>query len=441
MKKIYLIMLGFLIGMSGCKKEENLDREITGLGGDTWPQIELDKWLYTNFIAPYNILVKYRWDGTEYDNAKTLTPVKVEKVQPLMEVIKGSWIDPYVEEAGIDFIKKYAPKNYVLVGSLDYNSSGTVKLGEAEGGVKVTLFGVNNFEKSNRTNTVRILQTIHHEFGHILHQNVAYPNEFQLITPAGYTSDWNNKNNYAENGFITKYSQSNPNDDFVEMIAVMLTEGQPGYEALLKSNPSETAVKLIRQKEEIVVTYYKQVWGIDFYALQNKVQKSLDDLSPRNLLNYFGFDKAYTSITINPETTAGLSAEFLTQYEAAKKAMFEYSNSNKYVLDNMVLKYSSDKQMDIIFNYHASAGTNQGKTYDAIYEHSFVEKGNEIKYTETGKNTNAQNLAKSLAPLTSFFTQTPMIARFFFSSDLKMEYGGFVKATDTASYTFGTLGN
>lgn len=53
MKKLYILMLALLVAGSGCKKEdENLNREIVGLGGDKWEETTLDKWLFTNFTQP-----------------------------------------------------------------------------------------------------------------------------------------------------------------------------------------------------------------------------------------------------------------------------------------------------------------------------------------------------------------------------------------------------
>ena len=53
---------------------------------------------------------------------------------------------PYVEEAGKVFYNKYSPKFFILSGSNEYNSEGSITLGTAEGGRKVILYGVNLFK-------------------------------------------------------------------------------------------------------------------------------------------------------------------------------------------------------------------------------------------------------------------------------------------------------
>jgi substrate import-associated zinc metallohydrolase lipoprotein len=74
------------------------------------------------------------------------------------------------------------------------------------------------------------------------------------------------------------YAQSNPDDDFVEMISMMLTLGKAQYEALLSSIKNPTGVSVLRQKEAIVVNYFKDVWGINFASLQTRTRNSIDAL-------------------------------------------------------------------------------------------------------------------------------------------------------------------
>jgi substrate import-associated zinc metallohydrolase lipoprotein len=111
---------------------------------------ELDAWLANNFTVPFNIEVKYRWDNSELNPYQTLVPPRVDKVQKVMEVVKSIWIDTYSEIAGADFIRKYSPKQFVLVGSASYNFDGSYTLGTADGGRKVVLYVVNSFDAGRR---------------------------------------------------------------------------------------------------------------------------------------------------------------------------------------------------------------------------------------------------------------------------------------------------
>lgn len=443
MKKLHILLsISLFSVLLGCKKtDDNLDREIVGLGGETYAEGTLDQWLKTNFTTPYNISVKYRWDGTEYANDKTLTPPKIERVQPLMEVVRSSWIDPYTAQAGQDFIKKYAPKNYVLVGSLQYNPGGTVTLGEAEGGIKVTLFNVNNFVKTNRVVSKRVLKTIHHEFTHILNQTITYQKEFPRITPAGYTADWNNSPGFAAAGFISQYAQAAPGEDFAEMVSIMLTEGRSGYEALLKANTTATAVTSIRAKEDLVVTYFKQTWGIDFYTLQTRVQKAISEYAPATLTTYLGFGKTFTTLNINPAVANEMSADFKTAYSDSKTALLAVNTTAKYELDNVTITFTSATEMLLKLNFHATAGTASGTAYVATFTHSYTQAGDQVKFTYVSRDANANVIAAAVTPLTNYLVQSTFLMNYYYTTDMKAEYGGLTKSTDASSFTYGSLGN
>ena len=295
--KLYISIL-LLIGIAACKKENVGDvDDIPGLGGDGWVKGPIDNWVYDNLTKPFNISVKYKWDQFELDLNKSLVPPKEEKIVPVMEAVKKVWIDTYIAEAGADFIKTYCPKFFVLCGSASWNTDGTITLGTAEGGRKIVLYVLNDFriksmpdyKPSDSANIKQMFHTIEHEFGHILHQNVMYAEDFKRITPGLYTANWNNvrDNTARRDGFVTAYASSAPGEDFVEMISMMLIEGKAGFDKIVASIPPGTstngttqadAVTKLRKKEAMVVGYFKDVWAIDFYSLQTRVRAAVEDL-------------------------------------------------------------------------------------------------------------------------------------------------------------------
>lgn len=272
----FILSIPFLLSCS--KDEDDLNIPLLGLGGDTWVEGPIDVWLYDNYVVPYNIEVKYRFDSYELALNKTLVPPMESKVITVMDAIKTTWIEPYNQEAGENFLKELAPKQFVLVGSPEFNDNGTITLGTAEGGLKVVLFKINDFETDDKPEVKQMLHTIHHEFGHILHQNIMYPEEFKRVT-TDYTASWNDYSleDARSRGYITEYARSQPDDDFVEMISIMLIEGKSDFDAIVASAPEE-AQPLLRQKEQIVVRYFKEAWNIDFYSLQTRTQLAIDAL-------------------------------------------------------------------------------------------------------------------------------------------------------------------
>lgn len=131
----------------------------------------------------------------------------------------------------------------------------------------------------------QMFHVIHHEFGHILDQNIRRPVAFDEVCKGLYTADWINTTDYAarQDGFITAYSESSPFEDFVEMISIMLIEGKSGFDDIVNSitgtsirgTTADEAKARLRQKESIVVDYYKKAWSIDFYTLQTRVRTAL----------------------------------------------------------------------------------------------------------------------------------------------------------------------
>lgn len=279
MKKIFIhtVVLASVMSLifSCTSKVDDVTPVVQGLGGDILTKQPIDAWLETNFVKPYNIEVKYRWDANELPN-KILVPPLVSKVQPVMEGVKAIWIDPYEKEAGSDFIKKFCPKQYVLVGSANWNTDGTIVLGTAEGGKKVVLYQINDFDKKDVAGVKQMLHTIHHEFGHILQQNNTPDVTYKRITPGTYTSNWYNVSDAQalSLGYITSYSMSAPDEDFVEILATMLVEGKTAYDARVNST-NGTAKAALRKKEQIIKDYLKNAYKIDFDRLQATTQTAI----------------------------------------------------------------------------------------------------------------------------------------------------------------------
>lgn len=284
--------------LTSCSDEKLEDVEnIPGLGGDPVVPTAIDNWLMDSLTTPFNITMKYRWDQFEFgDITKTLVPPDEAQIIPMGKAVRRTWIDPYVAQAGLTFFNKYSPKFFILSGSVQYLSNGAVVLGQAEGGRKIVVFDVNNFRTKgvagyeparDSLKVKEFAHTLQHEFGHILHQNIFYPVEFKTICKGLYQGEnWINISDAEarQDGFITAYSSSGFDDDFVETIAMMLTEGKAGWEAMINSIPAGFSVNgtsqadaqaKLRRKEAMVVSYYKTAWGIDFYSLQTKTRAAL----------------------------------------------------------------------------------------------------------------------------------------------------------------------
>lgn len=270
-KKIVVLSTALFLG--ACAGDEPLTESI--LDVSTPSKTELDNWIDTNYLNPYNINIQYKWNQNTVDNNRFLYPPLQSKVQPALEIVQKIWLDSYKAIAGPDFVKTIAPREFVLVGGRNLNTTGTITLGLAEAGQRITLFETDKVNKSDRENVKRFVHTIQHEYIHILNQTKPFDEKtLSKITPSGYTSNWYATSTTVarEEGFITDYARSNINEDFAEMAAIMLISSKAEYEAILDGITDADAVINIKAKEAVVVKYFKDAFGIDFYQLRDEAE-------------------------------------------------------------------------------------------------------------------------------------------------------------------------
>ncbi|MBN9296356.1 MAG: hypothetical protein J0I41_05055 [Filimonas sp.] len=272
MKLKTIITTVFLISLFASCKKEDLTYDMPAMGGNQIQPLPLDLWIRDTLNIPYNISVKYKWDASELDLYKTLVPPMEQNIIPVLQAVNKVWVSCYIQEAGLDFFKEFCPKQFVLVGSANYETDGTTILATAEAGRKVVLYDVNNFDKTSATSVVKLLHIIEHEFTHILHQHVMYPTSYKLVTPGAYTSAWKNFTTLQANnqGFITPYAMNTPDEDIAEMVSTMLTTDRSKYDAMINGIVTASARDALRAKESIIVGYFSDVYGIDFYSLQSR---------------------------------------------------------------------------------------------------------------------------------------------------------------------------
>ena len=265
--------------------EEDLDPNSI-FGGTETGKVpnEFDTWLLENYTTPYNIEFKYRFEDMETDDTYNLVAADYDRSIALAKFTKYLWLESYEELLGPDFIRTYCPRLLFLVGSPAYNSDGSVVLGTAEGGLKITLYNVNSISLTS-INVQNLnewyFKTMHHEFAHILHQTKNYPTEFNEITPSGYQpTGWVNvkEQQALDMGFVSPYASSETQEDFVEIIAIYVTN-TPEYWDNMLSRASEEGRGYINQKLEIVKNYMTTTWGIDLDALRDIVQRRSQEVA------------------------------------------------------------------------------------------------------------------------------------------------------------------
>lgn len=322
----YLLLAGIAAGslLSACS-EDTPERKNSVFNTSSEPKSEFDQWLKTNYIDAFNIDYKYRMEDIESDLSKNLAPADLLQSMRLAKIIKHVWLEAYVETAGIDFMRKHAPAILHVVGSASWNGDGTMTLGVAEGGLKITLYMVNWLNPSNiKEMNQYFFKTMHHEFTHILQQDINYPQEYNLISAEDYRpSGWHNRHNiadYASLGFITNYAGSMPVEDITEITCCYVTFTDEEWNAVFEAAGEAGRAKL-NQKVKIMKQYMLDVWKIDMDLLKEVVRRRMNEVVQMKLL-----EPSWTSpLTTDPATGRAalqlLEQQLRTQYAEALEEM------------------------------------------------------------------------------------------------------------------------
>lgn len=236
----------------------------------------LDRWIYENYTEPYNIEILYRWDDFESDPNYNLVPPDEDRVEPFLRVLRKVWIEPYLEVAGEDFFAELCPKQIMLVGSAGYNSDGTYLLGQAEAGNKITMFNINLDDPAEENTMTLFTHNFHHEFSHILHQTIEYPEAFALISANEYTESWTSLSNYLNLGFVSLYAAADADEDFAEMFATFLRVDDEMWNNYMNAADNQEARDKVQEKATLMLNYMQSSWGIDMYELREKVHAGME---------------------------------------------------------------------------------------------------------------------------------------------------------------------
>lgn len=246
---------------------------------------DFDKWLTANFVNPYNLEFKYRYEYKETDANYYTIPAELNQAIEMAHLVKYLCLESYDEVAGIDFTRNYFPKMIFTIGEWEYRNNGTIILGTAESGKKILLTGVNyldTYKSSPAALNHYYFKTIHHEFTHILNQTKEYSAEFKLITGNSYVADsWSKEPfnvGYLERGFISAYAQHSDTEDFAEMMSLYVTNSKEQWDEWM-AEAGENGAPLLQAKLDIVKSYMKDSWGIDMDKLRDTILRRQADLA------------------------------------------------------------------------------------------------------------------------------------------------------------------
>ncbi len=249
---------------------------------------ELDLYIEENFTDRYNMAIRYRFVDRYVDPGERVTPPRLENVRPMLDFIEEFWIDPYLElPGGEEFFRGHVPPEIILLGGLIYNPDGTVTLGTADSGSRITFTDVNSLDREDDDWRTLQLQVVYHEFAHTVHQLYKLPNAFETITTAGYSSagSWFNitDEEALNRGFVSPYATSSPNEDFAETVAFYLFDSDFDAKYITLTEDCTTAdceaenigKAAVAEKLAAISAHYKKEVDVDLTALRAIIQSKL----------------------------------------------------------------------------------------------------------------------------------------------------------------------
>jgi substrate import-associated zinc metallohydrolase lipoprotein len=285
-KGIIYFLTGVFLILYGCNQEEPLNVPVNQ--GPDMIRNDLDQYIEDNFTEEYGMAIRYRFVDRYVGPTQRVTPPRLEVVRPMLDFIDEFWIDPYISvENGEDFFRKHVPAEIVFLGGLIYNDDGTVILGTADAGAQITFTDVNSVDFDDMDWLLQQLQTVYHEFAHVVHQRYKLPNAFETITPQGYTSAgaWFTLSDEEalQRGFVSPYSTSSPNEDFAEVVAYFLFD-EGFYENYINAESDcltqdcenrNEGREYINQKLNSILAHYEKVTGVKLEDVREQVQSKL----------------------------------------------------------------------------------------------------------------------------------------------------------------------
>jgi substrate import-associated zinc metallohydrolase lipoprotein len=287
------------------------DTSVQGLDRNSFTY-RLDSFLYENYLKKYNLefIYKMRTEGTDLNY--NLVPATYSNAKKMAVLTKYLWFDVYDSVVSPYFLKENGMRMIQLIGSPAYNpANGTIILGLAEGGIKISLFRVNDLNTGDVPEMNEYyFKTMHHEFAHILHQTKTYPKKFRLISYQNYmTFGWENRNDSvaASLGFVSPYAGSEVREDFVEVIANYIVKTDADWATILRVaaqgwtqndpiRPEKGATQatgdtdgvkgdeIIIQKLEICRAWLADMWNVDLDSLRAEVQRRQSHIDMDSLL-------------------------------------------------------------------------------------------------------------------------------------------------------------
>ncbi len=216
MKKLFLPLAALaLTGLTGCDADiDSVQPSRQVVASTTVSSLpRLDRYIQQAFAKKYNVDIAYRYDDKVTDRRYLLAPVKEEKALEYLNLIDYMFFQVYEASTPEGYLQTHTIKYLNLFGSSGYAIDRRMA-GAAPQGM-IWIYNINELN-TQYTGTVRsdYISVLFHESAHTLHEERAYPPEFDKLSALEYQKQdafsywWRTGQNASYAGFVSDYAST-----------------------------------------------------------------------------------------------------------------------------------------------------------------------------------------------------------------------------------------
>ena len=301
MKKLSLALVALsLSGLVGCDadidKVQPSRQVIPTVNVSELPR--LDHYIQLAFAKKYNVDIAYRYDDKVTDRRYLLAPIKESKALEYLNLIDYMFFQVYAASTPEGYLQTHTIKYLNLFGSSGYAIDRRMA-GAAPQGM-IWIYNINELN-TQYTKDVRenYISTLFHESAHTLHEERAYPPEFDKLSSLEYQKQdafsywWRTGKNAGYAGFVSDYASTDADEDFAELFAYYVLDSDSEWTERLKAAEGKnrtdakyTGREIIEKKVAIMKAYLHSEYSADLDKIRAEAQKRLPKVATMDFTQY-----------------------------------------------------------------------------------------------------------------------------------------------------------
>ena len=298
MKKLFLPLAALAFtGLTGCDADiDSVQPSRQVVASTTVSSLpRLDRYIQQAFAKKYNVDIAYRYDDKVTDR---LAPVKEERALEYLNLIDYMFFQVYEASTPEGYLQTHTIKYLNLFGSSGYAIDRRMA-GAAPQGM-IWIYNINELN-TQYTGTVRsdYISVLFHESAHTLHEERAYPPEFDKLSALEYQKQdafsywWRTGQNASYAGFVSDYASTDADEDFAELFAYYILDSDSewadrlkGAEGKNRSDAKYTGREIIEKKVAIMKEYLRSEYSADLDKIRAEAQKRLPLVASMDFTKY-----------------------------------------------------------------------------------------------------------------------------------------------------------